>query len=233
MDEAKLLEGVLRGVLGGGRRKRGRRTMRYLTGPSLPGLGRMGGSLLSNPTVLMTAAGLAWGLIETVTSQSQPGAAAPQPAAGQPSGSPPPLPVMGTGAHAQSDALRMVRLAISAAQADGGMGEPERAEIERVAAAEGMSGVVAAELTRPTPLTGIVAGVTDAGQRATLYGLAFALVRADEQVNGAERIYLAQLAHLLGLDPAAVSKIEAAASAQIDRAPEEGSGHSPEPKPRA
>ena len=34
MDEARLLEGVLRGVLGG-RRKRGRRASRYLTGPSL------------------------------------------------------------------------------------------------------------------------------------------------------------------------------------------------------
>jgi uncharacterized membrane protein YebE (DUF533 family) len=224
MDEAKLLEGVLRGVLGGGRRKRGRRTMRYLTGPSLPGLGRLGGSLLSNPTVLMTAAGLAWGLIETMTSQGQSGAAVPQPAAGTPPGSPlPPLPAMGTGAGApaQTDALRMVRLAISAAQADGGMGAPERAEIERVAAEQGMADVVAAELARPTPLAGIVAGVTDAGQRATLYGLAFALVRADEQVNGAERIYLAQLAHLLGLDPAAVSKLEAAAAAQIDRAPEQ------------
>jgi uncharacterized membrane protein YebE (DUF533 family) len=181
----------------------------------------MGGSLLSNPTVLMTAAGLAWGLIETVTSQGQPGAASPQPAGGMPPASTlPPLPVMGAGTTAtpQSDALRLVRLAISAAQADGGMGDPERAEIQRVATEQGMADVMEAELTRPTPLAQIVAGVTDPGQRATLYGLAFALVRADEQVNGAERIYLAQLAHLLGLDPAAVSKIEAAAATQIDQA---------------
>jgi uncharacterized membrane protein YebE (DUF533 family) len=130
---------------------------------------------------------------------------------------------MGTGsaAPAQSDALRLVRLAISAGQADGGMGDPERAEIQRVAAEQGMADVVAAELARPTPLAGIVAGVTDPGQRATLYGLAFALVRADEQVNGAERIYLAQLAHLLGLDPAAVSKLEATATAKIDQTPEQ------------
>jgi uncharacterized membrane protein YebE (DUF533 family) len=226
MDEAKLLEGVLRGVLGG-RRKRGRRATRYLTGPSLPGLGRMGGSLLSNPTVLMTAAGLAWGLIETMTAQGAQSGAAPPPAgAAPPASAMPPLPVMGTGTGAppQSDALRMVRLAISAGQADGGMGDSERAEIQRVATEQGMADVVAAELARPTPLAGIVAGVTDPGQRSTLYGLAFALVRADEQVNGAERIYLAQLAHLLGLDPAAVAKIEAAASAQIDQAPEEGPG---------
>ena len=32
------------------------------------------------------------------------------------------------------------------------------------------------------------------GARATLYVLAFTIVRADEHVSGAERIYLAQLA---------------------------------------
>ena len=231
MDEAKLLEGVLRGVLGG-RRKRGRRATRYLAGPRLPGLpglggmaAGLGGRLFSNPTMLLTAAGLAWGLIESVTSQNNPGTpggAAPQPATGAPPPSLPPLPLIGAGTVApQSDALRLVRLAISAAQADGGMGEPERAEIQRVATEQGMADVVAAELERPTPLAGIVAGVTDPGQRATLYGLAFALVRADEQVNGAERIYLAQLAHLLGLDPAAVSKLEATATAKIDQTPEQ------------
>jgi uncharacterized membrane protein YebE (DUF533 family) len=61
-----------------------------------------------------------------------------------------------------------------------------------------------------------VAGVEDPAQRATLYGLAFAVARADEQVGGAERIYLAQLAHRLGLDAAAVRRIEAAASTRID-----------------
>src|SRR5688572_28267762 len=102
MDEAKLLEGVLRGVLGGGRRKRGRRASRYLTGPglglpglALPGLGRLGGSLLSNPTMLLTAAGVAWGLIETMSGQGSQ-AAAPPPAGGGTSSTPmPPLPVMG------------------------------------------------------------------------------------------------------------------------------------------
>ena len=39
--------------------------------------------------------------------------------------------------------------------------------------------------------------------------LAFAILRADEQVRGAERIYLAQLANLLGLDPATVQELEA------------------------
>src|SRR5687767_14575462 len=129
MDEAKLLEGVLRGVLGG-RRKRGRRTSRYLTGPglglpglslpglALPGLGRVGGSLLSNPTVLLTAAGVAWGLIETMSGQGNQAGAPPPAGGGTPSTPMPPLPVMG-GASAvqiQNDAHRMVLLAISAAQ---------------------------------------------------------------------------------------------------------------------
>ena len=49
-----------------------------------------------------------------------------------------------------------------------------------------------------------------------LYILAFTIVRADESVSGAERIYLAQLAHRLGLDPAAVQALENDTSAKID-----------------
>jgi uncharacterized membrane protein YebE (DUF533 family) len=41
-------------------------------------------------------------------------------------------------------------------------------------------------------------------------------VRADESVTGGERIYLAQLANRLGLDAAAVSRLESAAVARID-----------------
>jgi uncharacterized membrane protein YebE (DUF533 family) len=228
MDEAKLLEGVLRGVLGG-KRKRGRRASRYLTGSSLgvpglvlPGLGRVGGSLLSNPTVLLTAAGVAWGLIETMSGQGSQTGAPPPASGGTPSTPLPPLPVIGATPPVQilSDAHRMVLLAISAAQADGAMGDTERAEVQRVAVEQGMAEEAAAGLTHATPLAQIVTGVTDPGQRATLYGLAFAVVRADEQVSGAERIYLAQLAHLLGLDPATVAKLEATAAAKIDQAAE-------------
>ena len=52
--------------------------------------------------------------------------------------------------------------------------------------------------------------------------MAFAVVRADETVTGAERIYLAQLAHALGLDPAAAARIEKEAAARIDAAGEAG-----------
>jgi uncharacterized membrane protein YebE (DUF533 family) len=212
MDEAKLLQSVLSGVLGG-RRKRGRRTMRHLVGST--------SGLWSNPTVLLTAAGLAWGLIESVQGQSAP---AGQPGTPMPSAPLPPLPVMpqsgsaNASAAAPSDALRLVRLAISAGQADGAMGDTERAEIARVAAEQGLGDVVSVELSRRLTLAEIVAGVTDQNARVALYGLAYAVVRADEQVNGAERIYLAQLAHLLGLDPATVARLEATTAARIDAA---------------
>ena len=58
--------------------------------------------------------------------------------------------------------------------------------------------------------------MTDPAQRATLYVLAFTVLRADEQVTGAERIYLAQLAHLLGLDPATVQQLEKDTGERID-----------------
>jgi uncharacterized membrane protein YebE (DUF533 family) len=51
-----------------------------------------------------------------------------------------------------------------------------------------------------------------------MYEMAFTVVRADEAVSGAERIYLAQLAHALGLDPPATARIEQEAAARIDAA---------------
>ena len=225
MDEARLLEGILRGVLGGGGRRRGHRTLDYLTGSR-------GGSVFTNPQVLMTAAGLAWGLIETLQGTVATPARANTPVSGPApaslASSLPPLPVVvpvagadatsggaGTGALG-TDALRLVRLAVSAAHADGAMNDAERAVLERAALESGAGETLAAELARPVPLAAIVAGVEEPAQRVTLYGLAFAVARADEQVGGAERIYLAQLAHLLGLDAAATAKIEAAASMRID-----------------
>jgi uncharacterized membrane protein YebE (DUF533 family) len=119
-----------------------------------------------------------------------------------------------------TDATRMVRLALSAAQADGALSPEERATVLARANEAGLADLVQRELQQPWPLSEIVAGVNDTAQRATLYSLAFAVARADEQVGGAERIYLAQLANLLGLDPAAVQQLEASAAATIDAAPE-------------
>jgi uncharacterized membrane protein YebE (DUF533 family) len=52
--------------------------------------------------------------------------------------------------------------------------------------------------------------------------LGFAIVRADEGVSGAERIYLAQLAHALGLTPEIVGAIERDTAAAIDASPAQG-----------
>jgi len=66
----------------------------------------------------------------------------------------------------------------------------------------------------------IVTGITENQHKRDLYILAYTIVRADEHVSGAERVYLAQLAHQLGLDPATVSHLEAETGARIDASPE-------------
>lgn len=237
MDESVLFNGVMRAVLGGRKKKKGRRAMGYMKGA--------GGALLSNPTALLTAAGLAWGVFETLQGGGQ-GQAATSGSGLNPSGAGlntagaglntsgagftpssasaplPPLPLVGGQVAApMTDATRMVRLALSAAQADGTLSVQERETVLARAQEAGLSDLVERELQVPRTLSEIVSGVTDPAQRATLYNLAFAVVRADEQVGGAERIYLAQLANLLGLDPATVQQLESAAAARIDATPED------------
>jgi uncharacterized membrane protein YebE (DUF533 family) len=209
-----LVDSVLRGVLGG-KRKRSKKALRYLTG-------HRGGQFV-NAGTLLTAAGVAWGIYETLQGQ---GPAAPAPPGSAPAATPPrsgamlpPLPTLShAGGGVADDATRLVRLAISAGHADGTMTEQERVAILQQATAAGAADVVTRELEQRQPLVEIVAGVTDPAQRATLYVLAFTILRADEQVSGAERIYLAQLAHLLGLDPATVQALERDTAARIDAA---------------
>jgi uncharacterized membrane protein YebE (DUF533 family) len=115
-----------------------------------------------------------------------------------------------------SDVVRIVRLAVSAARADGELSPQERALIIEHARAAGIETAVEQELAAPRPLADIVRGVTDASRQHDLYVLAFAIVRADESVSGAERIYLAQLAHQLGIDPATAARLEHTTAASID-----------------
>jgi len=230
MDESILFNGVLRSLLGG-RRRRSHRALRYLT----RGTGSIAGSLLSNPATLLTAAGVAWGIYETMQgSQGSQGSAGSTGSAGATAGaaglsssnvSPPaasssaplpPLPSLAA-ANVSPDTMRMLRLAISAAGADGIVSDDERSAIVEQARKAGVGDLVETELTQPRPLREIVAGVTDPNERATLYVLAFSVLRGDEQPSGAERIYLAQLANLLGLDPAEADRIEKNAAASIDR----------------
>ena len=84
-----------------------------------------------------------------------------------------------------------------------------------------MDRIVEQELMQPRPLAEIVAGVTDDTHRGTLYVLAYSILRGDEQPSGAERIYLAKLAHLLGLDPRTVQQLEQNAGKRIDALPEQ------------
>jgi tellurite resistance protein len=262
-----LVTGVL-GSLMGGRRKRSKRAYKHLKHGfgGLPGMGLS--TILNHPTAALTAAGVAWGIFETMQNKgggpgSGPGfggqsnqwgdiggasaggfttagpntGLTPQnvPASADATGrSPavptplPPLPniggagvstpdVSGSGAGAPADVLRMLRLACSAARADGAMSDDERAAVIEQAKAAGVAELVEQELSGSRPLAEIVAGVSDSAERATLYVLAYTILRADEQVNGAERIYLAQLATLLSLDPPTVQKLEADTNERIDR----------------
>ncbi len=220
MNADFLIRGVLSSVLGGGR-KRSRRALRYLNG---------GGSIFTRPSTLMAAAGVAWGIYETLQQGgTQSGSGSPLAAAsvgsgsvgdatgGATAGTVPPIPgSVAVAADVDREALRLVQLAISAANADGVMCEKERAAVLQQAQSAGVGEIVERELNHPRPLAEIVAGLTDQAQCATLYVLAFTVLRGDEQVTGAERIYLAQLAHLLNLDPATVQKLETDTGERID-----------------
>jgi uncharacterized membrane protein YebE (DUF533 family) len=118
------------------------------------------------------------------------------------------------------DVLRVVRLAVSAARADGTLLPAERALILSHAREAGVESVVEEELASPRPLSEIVAGITDDQRKRDLYILAFTIVRADEHVSGAERIYLAQLAHQLGLDTATIAELETDTASKIDQQPD-------------
>jgi uncharacterized membrane protein YebE (DUF533 family) len=203
VDSGQLLSLFLKGAMGSRGRKRARKAAKFLGGHR---------GFLSASTVL-GAAGVAWGIYETLQNQS--GAAAP----GAPAPSAPGAP------GAPSDILRVVRLAVSAARADGTLLPAERALILSHAREAGLDSVVEIELAAPRPLSEIVGGITDEQRKRDLYVLAFTIVRADESVSGAERVYLAQLAHQLALSPQVTAELEASTAAQIDAQPDEPSSN--------
>lgn len=213
MDTGQLLTLFLKGAVGSKGRKRGRKAARFLSGNK---------GFLTASTVL-GAAGVAWGIYETLQNKGAPGAPG---ALGAPSAPgavvPPPLP--GSERTYPDDVLRVVRLAVSAARADGTLLPAERALILSHAREAGVESVVEVELAAPRPLSEIVGGITDDQRKRDLYILAFTIVRADESVSGAERVYLAQLAHQLGLTPQAVAELEAQTAATIDAIPDAESG---------
>jgi uncharacterized membrane protein YebE (DUF533 family) len=131
-----------------------------------------------------------------------------------------PPPVPGSEQVFPDDVLRVVRLAVSAARADGTLLPAERALILSHAREAGVESVVELELAAPRPLSEIVSGITDDQRKRDLYVLAFTIVRADESVSGAERVYLAQLAHQLGLTPGVIAELESSTASRIDAQPE-------------
>ncbi|HUL76189.1 MAG TPA: DUF533 domain-containing protein [Vicinamibacteria bacterium] len=215
LEAGDILDGLVRGALGSSGKtwERAGHAVRH------------GG--LINARTLLAAAGVAWGLYETWQSQQAPVAAAPHGSASA-GGSPPAGPLAAPprpGAISPAGeaglprpVLQLLRLMISAARADGELGPAERARILAEAREVGAEALVLRELDSPRPLGEIVAGVTDPQLKEQLYTLAFTIVRADEAVTGSERIYLAQLAHRLGLDPTAVARLEAEAARHIDAA---------------
>lgn len=215
-NPADVLSIVLSGTLGRSGRKRARRATRFLTGHK---------GFLST-SALIGMAGVAWGIYDTMKGQSE-GSNPPVPGVpgvpGVPQGgfSVPPVPnVPGAFEAALDPVARVIRLAVSAAKADGALTEPERALILERARAAGLEAAVQTELVQTRSLADIVRGVTDDQMKKDLYVLGFTIVRADEAVSGAERIYLAQLAHQLGLDAATVASLENETSKQIDSQPE-------------
>jgi uncharacterized membrane protein YebE (DUF533 family) len=91
-------------------------------------------------------------------------------------------------------------------------------QILKYARQSGAEGIVQEELRNPRPLAEIISGITDPQVKADMYTLGFAIVRADEGVSGAERIYLAQLANHLGLEPEATARLEEQIAARIEQA---------------
>lgn len=203
----QLLEMFVRGALGKAGRKRARRAQTFLGGQ---------GGFLTASTV-MAAVGVAWGLYDHLRAQQPATAGGPMPSGASgtwtPSAGPatPPLVV-------PTAVARLVRLAASAANADGTLSDAERLAIAAEAQRAGVEVPADDELRARRPLAEIVAGVSSDAERRDLFVLAFTIVRADEDVSGAERIYLAQLAHALGLDAAAAAALERETSTAIDAA---------------
>ena len=233
LDIEGLLGSVLRGALGGGR-KRKHGALSYLAG---------GQSSFLNASTLLTVAGVAWGLWESAQASSATPVTTPAPGAppaqglampppipgsatagsGLPLTTPPPLPgtapASGTPA-VPPDVLRVLRLTLAAARADGTLEPRERDAILTRARELGAEPLIAAELDAPRPIAEVVAGVSDPQTRQDLYTLAFAVVRADESLTESERTWLAGLAGQLGLDATTVEKLEQHAASRITAAAE-------------
>ncbi len=129
-----------------------------------------------------------------------------------------PLPETQTAAGEISDIpLRAVRLMMAAARCDGQLGEEELHRLMSHARDAGLEQQLRAEWQSPRPLAEICEGIRDQKQQRELYVLAFTVLRADDEVSGAERTFLAQLASKLALSPELAANIERDTARAIDQ----------------
>ena len=210
---SNFLESLIGDVLGI-RRKRSRGVRRFLT--------RGAGSFLKT-SLLMGGAGIAWSLVEEMLSKAQGPKSTTTVESSNPAVTTPQstLKVDGpepTAAPAPGDlALVVTRLLICAARVDGELAEEELAFLVEHARQEGISERMRTEWQSPRPLNEITAALSGEAHRRDAYTLTYSVLRADEDVNGSEQIFLAQLAHGLRLDPETTAKLEQEAAGHIDR----------------
>jgi len=187
------------------RGKRHDRSLRFLTG---------GRSSFLNASTLLGALGVGWGLYETLKPKTT--VAESSPYSGVPAGAQtvlPPLPrevqnQVAAPTAVTPEVLRLIRLTISAARADGELSDEERRQILEYARETDGEDLVENELTNPKSLGEIISGPLSPELKRDMYVLAFSIVHADEGISGAEQIYLAQLAYQLGLDQETTARLE-------------------------
>ncbi len=169
-DPAQLLSIFLEGALGRSGRKRARRAASFVSGNR---------GLISASTIL-AAAGVAWGIYDSLKQQGVQGVQGAQ-AAYAAQGAPATIIVHDApgASPVPAEVLRIVRLAVSAARADGQLTAPERALILEHARKAGVEAAAEQELAEPRPLADIVGGVTDETARKDLYQLAYTIIRAE------------------------------------------------------
>ncbi len=224
LDLSSLLTSVAAGAMGL-RRKPSRRALGFLGGSR--------GSFL-NTSSLIGIAGLAVGAYQifkdkSASSTSIPRTVQPGTTVVESSGrvfdgfepsraGAPALPNVAAPSSEVSDLpMRAVRLMIAAARCDGQLGEEELGKLMSHAKDGGLETQMRAEWQSPRPLAEICRGISDPAQKRDLYVLAYTVLRADDQVSGAERVFLAQLAAQLALTPELASTIERETAQKIDQ----------------
>ena len=113
------------------------------------------------------------------------------------------------------EVVRVIRLTLSAARADGTLTPHEREAILSQARGVGAEALIAAELDAPKPLEEILGNAPGGRAAEDLYTLAFSIVRADEEVLPAERDYLSRLAAALGIAADTATRLEQQAADRI------------------